>query len=302
MRYLITGTNGFIGRSLVAKISEDINNDIFAIDLSLDTIPDAPNITKIPTDLLKIDGSNFPEVDVVIHAAALLGVDFVENNPIRTVLDNISMFGPLTKYLANNKVRFVFFSTSEAYGDGRRKEGAGILQNSENNASLPLNLPNLFDPRSSYPISKIVGEFLSNQSANSLCLRPHNIYGSQMGTRHVMPQLIDKINKAKSGDLIPMYNPQHVRSFCYIDDAIDQIIYWINSNETGPVNIGNPSEPVKIESLFKMTAKIMNKEVIMDVKTEHLTSPHYRKPKIDYDGFAFTSLTEGLEIMIRSYS
>ena len=47
MRYLITGTNGFIGRSLVARLCEDSNNEIFAVDLSLDKLAPQSNIVRI---------------------------------------------------------------------------------------------------------------------------------------------------------------------------------------------------------------------------------------------------------------
>ena len=301
MRYLITGTNGFIGRSLVARLCEDPNNQIFAVDLSFDKLVNQPNIVKMPADLLLTDGKKFPDVDCVVHAAALLGVDFVEKNPVRTLLDNVGMFSPLTKYVDNGNLRFVFFSTSEAYGDGRRDDGKGNTKNTENDPSIHLNLPNLQDPRSSYPISKIVGEFIANQFKNSICLRPHNIYGPQMGDRHVMPQLISKIRLAKDGNSVSLYNPTHTRSFCLINDAIEQIIHWIESDVVGPINIGNPTEPITIEKLFEMLANKMNKHLLIEQEDKHLTSPQFRKPKMPVDNFVYTPLSEGLDKMIASY-
>ncbi len=302
MRYLITGTNGFIGRSLVAKLGYDLNNQIFAVDLSLDALSDQPNVEKIPLDLLHSDGKDFPEVDCVIHAAALLGVDFVENNPLITVLDNISMFRSLKKYVEDKNLRFVFFSTSEVYGDGRSEDGAGKAEDIENDPSVQLKLPDLRDPRSSYPISKIVGEFISNQFKKPICFRPHNIYGPQMGDRHVMPQLISKINNAKDGDSVPVFNPSHIRSFCFIEDAVDQMIYWINSEKVGPINIGNSSEPITIENLFNMITRKMNKNIHIHQEDKHLTSPQFRRPKIHLDDFSFTPLSKGLDSMIEYYS
>jgi UDP-glucuronate decarboxylase len=32
------------------------------------------------------------------------------------------------------------------------------------------------------------------------------------------------------------------RSFCYVDDLIEVVIRLMNSSETGPINIGNPTE------------------------------------------------------------
>lgn len=302
MRYLINGANGFIGRSLIAQLCEDPKNEIFAVDLSLDKLGNQSNIVKIPQDLGLSDGKHLPGVDCIVHAAALLGVDFVEKNPLRTVLDNISMFKPLVRYSDNDSLRFVFFSTSEVYGDGRRENDLGDVKNVLNDPSSHLQVPNLIDPRSSYPISKIVGEFITNQFPNSICLRPHNIYGPQMGDRHVIPQLISKISKAPNGNSVSIYNPSHIRSFCFINDAVEQIIHWIGSESTGPVNIGNPSEPVTIEKLFEMLAKKMDKNLIIKQENRHLTSPHFRRPKIQLGDLSYTPLSEGLDTMIGYYS
>ena len=270
--------------------------------MSFDTCGDWPNVEKIPQDLLLSDGKDLPDVDCVIHAAALLGVDFVENNPFSTVLDNIHMFRPLSKYFADQSLRFVFFSTSEVYGDGLRHDESGNSEESENDTSVHLELPDLRDPRSSYPISKIVGEFISNQYQNSICFRPHNIYGPQMGDRHVMPQLISKISKVKDGGLVSVYNPSHIRSFCFIEDAVDQMMYWIKSEAVGPVNIGNPTEPTSIENLFNMLTLKMNKTLQVYQEDKHLTSPQFRKPKILLDNFSYTPLSEGLDAMVGYYS
>ena len=53
-----------------------------------------------------------------------------------------------------------------------------------------------YNPRSSYLLSKIVGEYLISYSRlNFVIFRPHNIFGPQMGFAHVIPQLTKKILK-----------------------------------------------------------------------------------------------------------
>ena len=52
-----------------------------------------------------------------------------------------------------------FFSTSEVYGDGLKKSQNGDNEFLSNNPSKKIGLPELDDPRTSYPLSKIVGEF-----------------------------------------------------------------------------------------------------------------------------------------------
>ena len=44
------------------------------------------------------------------------------------------------------------------------------------------------------------------------------------------------------------------RSFCYVSDTVRGLIALMNSGETGPVNIGNPSEYTMVD----MAKKIIN--------------------------------------------
>ena len=51
---------------------------------------------------------------------------------------------------------------------------------------------------------------------------------------HILKSIIDKTPISVYGD------GNQTRSFCYIDDLIDGIYRMIMSNETGPINLGNP--------------------------------------------------------------
>ena len=47
-----------------------------------------------------------------------------------------------------------------------------------------------------------------------------------MGFSHVIPELIKKMSKTRKGkkNKISVFSPGHKRAFCFIDDAVDQII------------------------------------------------------------------------------
>ena len=87
MRFLISGANGFIGSNLALRIREKYpSSEITLIDIKFDN----PKINEndfrlIEGNLSKIDKKFLPSADIVIHAAALLGVDFVTSNPMSVI-------------------------------------------------------------------------------------------------------------------------------------------------------------------------------------------------------------------------
>jgi UDP-glucuronate decarboxylase len=51
------------------------------------------------------------------------------------------------------------------------------------------------------------------------------------------------IVQALRGEDITIYGEgEQTRSFCYVDDLIEGFIKMMNSDQTGPINIGNPGE------------------------------------------------------------
>ena len=300
MKFLITGANGFIGSNLARRICAKVPNaDITLLDLNISkkSLLEG-DFTLIEKNLSNLSSADLPEVDVVFHAAALLGVDFVNSNPSAVVIENISSFLPLQKYLHDSDVRFVFFSTSEVYGDGHDKSSGLQMANS---TSQCLKLPDLSRNRSSYALSKIVGEYISSRSSNYINLRPHNIYGTNMGNRHVIPNLIEKIWKLSNAKDLELFNPSHVRSFCYIDDAIDQILYLIDNEMVGTFNIGNPKEPIEMVNLANILLKKMDKKCTVVTSSETKGSPSFRRPEIDFIQKDYVNLNDGLDKMIKSF-
>jgi UDP-glucose 4-epimerase len=93
---------------------------------------------------------------------------------------------------------------------------------------------------------------------NLTIFRPHNIYGSDMGNLHVIPQLFDKAIRAKEfGDeFIVEGTGAQTRSFCHIDDFIQGFALILKASKGKQVfNIGT-SEEVTISDLAARIAKI----------------------------------------------
>ena len=149
-------------------------------------------------------------------------------------------------------------------------------------------------------LSKIYGEamcFASN--IQSVILRPHNLFGPRMGMKHVIPQLIKKIQNTKNAGSLGVYSPTHKRTFCFIKDAVEQIKVIVlkkSLSDSEIFNLGTQKPEIRMIDLAKKLIKIMGREDIKLIKLEDtLGSPIRRCPstiKLD----AITNLQERTDL------
>ena len=288
MKYLVTGGAGFIGTKLVERIIKNKSNEIYIIDdfskktenTNIVKLLKNKNIKLINKDLNQI--SNYLKVynfDYIYHFAAILGVQKVIENPLRTLRDNIQTTINLINFSKKQKnlKRICFTSTSEVYAYTLRKK----LAKYPTPEDIDFLISKDFNPRSSYLLSKIVGEYLLNYSGlNFVIFRPHNIFGPQMGFAHVIPQLTKKILKNNKGKII-INNSKHKRTFCDIKFAIE-LIYKISHKKVLKnkiFNIGSPEREISIMQLSKKIKEILNSKIqlISSISKKH-NSPEKRRP------------------------
>ena len=80
------------------------------------------------------------------------------------------------------------------------------------------------------------------------------------------------VNQALEGKDLTVYGDgNQTRSFCYVDDLVAAIVALIDSEEEGPINIGNPNEFTMLELIG----------VIQDVLGKELTVIHEEMPGDD---------------------
>lgn len=291
MKYLITGGAGFLGTKLIEKLLENKKNKIYVIDnfsknLKKKTnskILQNKNIRFIEKNLINIsEYLKIYDFDYIFHFAAVLGVQKVIHNPFLTLKDNIQTTANLIDFSKKQKKlkKICFTSTSEVYSYTLEKR----LAKYPTPENIDFLISGNFNKRSSYLLSKIVGEHLISYSGlNYIIFRPHNIFGPDMGFSHVIPELTKKIlNKKKSSILIR--NSNHIRTFCYVDFAIDLIfnISHHNKNSKKIFNIGSPDKAVSIKYLANKIKKILeSKNKLSFSRTLQYNSPKRRKPDMN---------------------
>ena len=103
-----------------------------------------------------------------------------------------------------------------------------------------------------------------------------------MGNSHVIPNLINKL-KNKNNKKVGVFSPNHTRAFCYIDDAINQIIKlaFAKKNYGKVFNIGNEEEEIKIFDLAKKIKEKLNSDALLVKKQKTEGSPFRRVPSMN---------------------
>ena len=259
-KVLVTGGTGFIG-SHITRFLVKSGHSVRVLDDN--TRGKNSRIDDVISEIELIEGdvSNFSltesackNIDTVIHLAFINGTSNFYNHPDK-VLD-VAIKGILSIASAISKwdiKDLILASSSEVY------QFPDIFPTPEN---IQMVVPDLVNPRYSYGLGKIIQEYYSYHAMRELnnltIFRPHNIYGSDMGNLHVIPQLFDKAIRAKEvGDeFIVEGTGSQTRSFCHIDDFIQGFALILKASKGKQVfNIGT-SEEVTISDLAARIAKI----------------------------------------------
>ena len=122
-KILITGGTGFIGSATAERLADD--NDLVLYDLKAGgpieytDLLSRPNVQFVQGDIcdpVAMEAA-LEGVDIVIHAAAVVGVHNVLSKPRLTIETNFTGTQVLLSLLKDRKLdRFVYFSTSEVFG------------------------------------------------------------------------------------------------------------------------------------------------------------------------------------------
>jgi UDP-glucose 4-epimerase len=126
MRVLVTGGAGFIGSHLSETLLER-GDEVWALDdLSTGRLENLRSFERNPRFRF-LEGSVLDasvvhglvaQCDRVFHLAAAVGVKYVLENPLRSLLTNIRGTEVVLEACAQHKRRVVLFSSSEVYGKG----------------------------------------------------------------------------------------------------------------------------------------------------------------------------------------
>ena len=261
-RCVVTGGGGFIGAYLVRRLVQT-GWDVVCIDNMLRGDQSRFADVSDQVDLRTCDVRDTEAVtkavkgaQVVFHLAAINGTENFYTRP-ELVLD-VGLRGALAVVEACQKADvpdLVVASSAEVYQ---------VPPSVPTTEDVPLMLPDSLNPRYSYGGSKIVSELIAfnygqDHFRQVQCFRPHNVYGPDMGWKHVMPQFILRSLDARDkGDpTFPIQSDgSETRAFAYVEDVVSGIIRMYEQGAHRQVyHIGNDHE-VSIAELVRLTGQV----------------------------------------------
>lgn len=268
-RFFITGGAGFIANMLMQRIIADnrvvVFDNFFRDTLSRSPIAGHPNLEIVRGDVL-----DYPAVlkamqgaDIVIHAAAIAGIDTVIRMPVRTMRVNMIGTANVLEAARENGVRdrVVDFSTSEVFGSMafRVDEHANTVAGSAGEA------------RWTYAVSKLAGEHLAVAYHKEFQLpvvsvRPFNVYGPGQTGEGAIQVFIKRALRNE-----PLHidgDGNQIRAWCYVDDFVDGLMACISSPRAvgESFNIGNARAVITVLGLAQTVCRVLNSssEILFD--------------------------------------
>jgi dTDP-glucose 4,6-dehydratase len=279
MRVVVLGAAGFIGShlcdALVNRGDEVLGVDDFSSGRGENLIQ------------LKSNRSfSFVEADISVAIPVVGRVDAVLNfaspaspprymaKQLHTLRTGSQGTDNALRLATENGARFVMASTSEVYGDPTEHPQAETYRGNVN----PIG------PRSCYDEAKRYAEALCmaykrEQGTNIGIIRIFNTYGPRLDKTDGRV-VSNFVWQALNNQPLTVYGDgSQTRSFCYIDDEVDGILRMLDSSETGPINIGNPTEFTMLE-LAEVVLELTQSCSVIEMQPLPEDDPTQRCPDI----------------------
>jgi UDP-glucuronate decarboxylase len=274
---LITGCNGFLGQHLMRTLctlfdhleeaGDSANHYIFAIDngitSSATSTVERNYISYFNDNAIFFDYSRLKHVDIVFHLAGLASPAQYKKYPLETIDVAVDLTRTLLKLSLHWKARFIYFSSSEIYGNPS--------QDSVPTPETYKGYVSSIGPRSCYDESKRMGEtlcyvFNNYYDLHTVIIRPFNIYGPGMSKYdyRMVPNMVRSIIESQP---IKIYGDGlQTRTFCFVEDSIEGIIKAAFEGYSGEAyNIGCSHPEISMIDLANLMKTVVNQSITVDL-------------------------------------
>ena len=263
MRYLVSGTAGFIGSHLTEQLLAQ-GDEVIGVDAFLDNYPrerklaqiaaalEQPSFRLVEGLLQEIDLVELLDgVDQVFHLAAVPGVRPSWGREFQTYADNnVLATQRLLEACRERRVqRLVYASSSSVYGDTDQ---------------LPMNEDALTLPFSPYGVTKLAGEHMvrlyhRNFGMETVSVRYFTVYGSRQRPDMAIQRFL---RAAADGGGVTVYGDgEQSRDFTHVADIVDATLRAAARGTPGRVyNVGGGSR-VAVNELLALIEQVTGRRL-----------------------------------------
>jgi UDP-glucuronate decarboxylase len=320
---LITGANGFLPAYLVETflhlnfVNPTSNIKIKALVRNIDNAksrfkeytnnPNLDFIVQDVSDPIQIT----TKIDFIIHAASQASPKYYGTDPVGTLKANVlGTINLLNLALRNNLESFLFFSSSEVYGE----LDSTLIPINENT----FGYLNPTDVRSCYAESKRMGEnicisYYHQYGIPIKIVRPFHTYGPGMklDDGRVYADFVSDI--LKNQNICMRSDGSAVRAFCYLTDATIAFVKVLLEGKNGEAyNVGQPREKYSILELAETLVKLYPEKQLRVIKKLSMIDNRYLKSPLTFNSpditkinqlnwFPSVSVKEGFKRTIESF-
>lgn len=243
MNVLVTGASGFVGRALVDELRHgDGAYEVHPFersdgDLGEDGVAEAAVAEARP--------------DVIVHAAARIGVVRCEEEPELALRSNVLATAQVARAAAEHGARLAYVSSSDVYGTAVADEETPTA------------------PASLYALTKWWGEQVARHYAPAglSVLRLHNPYGQGVEPGQGKGALPTMLWQAERREPIPTFAGE-ARSWCWLGDTVRGIRLVLESSGEGVFNVGSDAEPVSLTDSARIACQLTGapRDLIQEVE------------------------------------
>lgn len=265
---LVCGAGGFIGGHLVKKLKGE-GFWVRGVDLKehefSETAADEFVVGDLrdPEVVAKVLNHNFDEVYQLAADMGGAGFIFTGDNDADIMHNSALVNLNIVHRAKEMSVKKIFYSSSACVYPEHNQLDADNPTTEESSAYPAA-------PDSEYGWEKLFSErlylsFARNHGLDVRVARFHNIFGPEgtwTGGREKAPAaMCRKVAETEDGGTIEMWGDgKQTRSFLYVDECLEGVRRLMDSDFTGPVNIGS-EEMVTINQLVEIVADIAGKKI-----------------------------------------
>jgi dTDP-glucose 4,6-dehydratase len=278
-RILITGAAGFLGSHLCERFLAD-GHHVIGMDNLI--TGDMRNIEHLmPHARFEFNHHDVSQhihiagdLDCILHFASPASpIDYLKI-PIQTLkVGSLGVHNCLGLARAKG-ARILVASTSEVYGDPQvhpQKESYWGHVN-------PVGPRGVYDEAKRFQEAMVMA-YHTYHGLQTRIARIFNTYGPRMRLNdgRVLPAFIGQALRGE--DLTVFGDGSQTRSFCYVDDLVEGIVRLLRSDESQPVNLGNPHE-ISISEFAEEIIALTGTEQKVIYEDLPVDDPKQRQPDI----------------------